>query len=217
MRHGGSGRALPSHASLCPCNPASLPLCLSAGLPNQDSRRRQVCSLQVIAGGQGRHAMLHLLCMPASGMPYSSPLAHTCGLPASTQDNANIFITNIGSLTGLVDKYISQIDQQASHRQCPCADSPLLAQTCQERPPHASKGDVLMRGVIKCVLGLQVERIETEKLRAVGLRNRVATLEEVRQRFSQCLNSHPATEPAHQSRPGSMVYVPGCAVCRKGG
>mmetsp|Transcript_8222 Transcript_8222/g.14095 ORF Transcript_8222/g.14095 Transcript_8222/m.14095 type:complete len:135 (+) Transcript_8222:1388-1792(+) len=55
------------------------------------------------------------------------------------QDNAHVFITNIGSLTGLVDKYISQIDQQ-------------------------------------------VERIETEKLRAVGLRNRVATLEEERRR-----------------------------------
>jgi intraflagellar transport protein 20 len=55
------------------------------------------------------------------------------------QENCNVFVTNIQSLTGLVDKYISQIDQQ-------------------------------------------VEKIEAEKLRAVGLRNRVATLEEERRR-----------------------------------
>ncbi|KAF5830736.1 intraflagellar transport protein 20 [Dunaliella salina] len=54
-------------------------------------------------------------------------------------DNTNIFITNVQQLTALVEKYLSQIDQQ-------------------------------------------VERIEAEKLRAVGLRNRVAALEEERRR-----------------------------------
>ncbi|GFH17767.1 intraflagellar transport particle protein 20 [Haematococcus lacustris] len=60
----------------------------------------------------------------------------------SLQDNTNTFVTNITSLTGLVDKYILQIDQQ-------------------------------------------VDRIEAEKLRAVGLRNRVATLEEERKRMQK--------------------------------
>uniref|UniRef100_A0A7S0WRJ2 Intraflagellar transport protein 20 homolog n=1 Tax=Chlamydomonas leiostraca TaxID=1034604 RepID=A0A7S0WRJ2_9CHLO len=55
------------------------------------------------------------------------------------QDNTNVFVNNIQSLSSLVDKYISQIDQQ-------------------------------------------VDKIEAEKLRAVGLRNRVATLEEERRR-----------------------------------
>jgi intraflagellar transport protein 20 len=71
-------------------------------------------------------------------------LVHACGPTLNSflvclQENCNVFVTNIQSLTGLVDKYISQIDQQ-------------------------------------------VEKIEAEKLRAVGLRNRVATLEEERRR-----------------------------------
>jgi len=60
-------------------------------------------------------------------------------LSKGLQDNTNIFITNVQQLTALVEKYLSQIDQQ-------------------------------------------VERIEAEKLRAVGLRNRVAALEEERRR-----------------------------------
>ncbi|PNW86521.1 hypothetical protein CHLRE_02g089950v5 [Chlamydomonas reinhardtii] len=57
----------------------------------------------------------------------------------SLQDNTNVFINNIQNMQGLVDKYVSAIDQQ-------------------------------------------VERLEAEKLKAIGLRNRVAALSEERKR-----------------------------------
>lgn len=57
----------------------------------------------------------------------------------SLQDNTNVFINNIQNLQGLVDKYVSAIDQQ-------------------------------------------VDRLEAEKLKAIGLRNKVAALSEERKR-----------------------------------
>lgn len=57
----------------------------------------------------------------------------------SLQDNCGVFVDNIVGMTGLVDKYVKDID-------------------------------------------LQVEKIEAEKLRAVGLRNKVAAQAEERKR-----------------------------------
>ncbi len=105
-------------------------------------------------------------------------------LPLSQQDNCNIFVNNIQQLNAVVEKYISSIDTQVAARKGHARGSRLAFIHHQRDYPF-----------------MQVERIEREKLRAVGLRNRVAALEEVRRStLSSNVNVSPLVMPAQERR-----------------
>ena len=97
------------------------------------------------------------------------------------QDNTHIFINNIQNLQGQVEKYVGAIDTQV--RRCRalvwglagvmnrgCSRSSIMLGR-KTRDPGSPPG---------VHIDLQVEKLEQEKLKAVGLRNKVAALSEVR-------------------------------------
>jgi intraflagellar transport protein 20 len=83
------------------------------------------------------------------------------------QDNSAAFASNMQQLQDSVSQYISTIDQQVRATVCAGASAHWVAASVRWTKLRA----------LRCA---QVERIETEKLKAVGLRNKVAAMHEVR-------------------------------------
>lgn len=79
------------------------------------------------------------------------------------QDNSSKFISNMQQLQDSVAKYVAAIDQQV------CVTGLLQARCLSQFPPAFEP--------VACAL--QVERVEVENLRAVGLRNKMAAMHEV--------------------------------------
>ncbi len=102
-----------------------------------------------------------------------------CELDHPLQENCTSFVTNIQQLQDGVSKYVSAIDQQVS-MQVVCLLQGLVCCMCSSSMPvqlavNPDAANPLMTTTHFC----QVDLIESEKLKAVGLRNRVAALNEV--------------------------------------
>ncbi len=97
---------------------------------------------------------------------------------AALQDNTNLFISNIQTLQSLVEKYVGSIDQQVRRQR-----SGLLL---HKRGTRGQASDPAAPGRPSA----QVEKLEAEKLKAIGLRNKVAAISEVGERGSSAVYRH---------------------------
>jgi hypothetical protein len=93
-------------------------------------------------------------------------------LPHLSQDNTNVFVNNISSLQSMVEKYVAAIDQQVELLTCACGE-------CVRCGACGALSTLQSFFLIPFSLLGQVEKLESEKLKAVGLRNKVAALSEV--------------------------------------
>jgi hypothetical protein len=86
------------------------------------------------------------------------------------QDNSSRFISNMQQLQDSVSKYVSAIDQQVWTMTSYSIESLCCVQLITNTSAK----------YCNFVAELQVERVEVENLRAVGLRNKMAAMHEVR-------------------------------------